>query len=148
MGRDGRHIKQLTESDWEQLLHELQDAQTLDAFRELKGKALLDAKFDTSSRDVKDIKCLFNAIQVNQIGATSKSKILHLLSPELFVMWDEKIRKDHYQDTTEGYIEFLKTMRNCAEKIMRETTKSVDEFVDEVYRKLPGEDGEHRKTLA
>lgn len=142
-GEMGRHIKQLTESDWEELLHNLQDAQK--AFKGLKGKTLLNADFDALSDF---IKCLFKAMEVNHVGATSKSKILHLLNPELFVMWDDRIRKEgRYQNTAEGYIKFLKTMKSCAEKIVGETGKSPIEFIDAVYRELQ-DLNTHRKTLA
>ena len=54
--------------------------------------------------------------RISSIKATSASKILHILRPELFVMWDNEISR-HYQQNSdmgkgeESYVHFLRRMQ-------------------------------------
>jgi hypothetical protein len=84
-------------------------------------------------------------------GATAISKILHLLNPEIFVIWDTSIRKKYEKKnplighTPEGYLEFLKTtqkeileaLNDCHE----ETGKGLAEIEQEIRSK-------YQKTMA
>lgn len=58
--------------------------------------------------------------KIRNFGLTSVSKLMHVMNPELFVMWDRKIF-EHYReennritDTGKGYVEFLKEMKKLA----------------------------------
>jgi len=85
-------------------------------------------------------------------GVTSTPKILHLLNPEMFVMWDEDIRKNYKEkngrigDTPEGYLEFLNEAQNelmeTLEDRRRITARGLDEIEREIRRKYKN------KTLA
>ena len=59
-------------------------------------------------------------------GATGASKVLHLLNPRLFAMWDDSIRKNYQINAPDenGYLRFLKMakeeiaelVKDCAER--------------------------------
>jgi len=55
---------------------------------------------------------LFNRM-AKIVGFTGASKVLHLLAPSFFMMWDDKIR-EHYGVGADGdgYYEFLRKMRD------------------------------------
>jgi len=54
----------------------------------------------------------YSTLSTCGFGPTATSKILHLIHPPSFVMWDMKIRK-HYKnrESSKGYAVFLDTMR-------------------------------------
>jgi len=76
---------------------------------------------------------------------TTISKTLHLLNPEIFVMWDKDIRKGYkkknsrIRNNPEGYLEFLKEtqklIRNALNDCKRETGKELDEIETEIRSK-------------
>jgi hypothetical protein len=78
--------------------------------------------------------------------------MLHLLNPEIFVMWDDAIRKDYkkknsgIRDSSEGYLEFLKEiqreLKETLEDRQRESGKGLDEVEQETCHKYKN------KTLA
>lgn len=96
----------------------------IDKWYKEEGKKLLDSLRDPlSETDLNSdnvcgiITHLYNGLSgIKSIKATSASKILHILRPELFVMWDNEISK-HYQPNSnmdkgaESYIQFLKRMQ-------------------------------------
>ncbi|MEM2111374.1 MAG: hypothetical protein QXX08_05800 [Candidatus Bathyarchaeia archaeon] len=74
----------------EQLTEQLRKSN--EVFRKLRGKSLLGINFD-DKKTVDAIKEAYNSAKAKYIGAGAISKVLHLLNPELFVMWDGDIRK-------------------------------------------------------
>jgi hypothetical protein len=99
-----------------------------------KKIATLDARIDpfrknnlfsSQLEDLKDfIVKLFDEIrqtefkntkgEPNNIGTTAASKILHLICPDFFIMWDSKIRAEYRKDKADGenYFEFLREMKS------------------------------------
>ncbi|MCW4046400.1 MAG: hypothetical protein NWE99_02405 [Candidatus Bathyarchaeota archaeon] len=85
-------------------------------------------------------------------GPTVISKVLHLLNPELFVMWDANIRKAYQiknrqvNEFPEGYLEFLKETQSEVKEAFcdyqRESGKDFDEIEQEIRGKFKN------KTLA
>ena len=65
----------------------------------------------------------YNRIQrIKNLGPTATSKLLHVLVPELFVMWDTEIlkyygRNPKISDSGKGYCIFLKEMKSMANEI-------------------------------
>lgn len=66
-----------------------------------------------------------------RFGPTAISKLLHIINPDLFVMWDGKIRDDYtknknskIRDSGEGYFTFLEEMRKIAKEIIDDFRKS------------------------
>lgn len=63
------------------------------------------------ARKIKKIyKSLSDFEGIKYVGAT---KIMHLMCPDFFVMWDTKIRKEYECSTSpDGYLKFMKTMQS------------------------------------
>ena len=78
--------------------------------------------------------------KVKRIGPTAASKVLHLLCPDLFMMWDSKIRIKYGQrGVGADYFEFLKQMKHLGvevkaaiqhleRKYVRRPTKLLDQY--------------------
>jgi hypothetical protein len=140
--------------NWEQLTEQLRNSKEL--FQKLQGKSLLDINFDDEG--VADtIKGAYESARVKYIGATAISKILHLFNPELFVMWDEDIRRRKYkvEGSASGYLKFLKQVKKELEEAVEEEAKrtgeSEKEIVERICKELPSKklgQGYDRKTLA
>lgn len=93
----------------------------------IKEKLGVLKKYSISNVDFSDkniiaaINTIYSDIDsVKYIASTITSKILAVLLPDLFVMWDKAIRdyyfnkKENYEYKSEDYIEFLKIMQNRA----------------------------------
>lgn len=87
-------------------------------FNNLDFSFFKDKRFETvdlSDREiVEKIKKIYSSLSqfegVKYVGAT---KIMHLMNPILFVMWDKKIIEHYKAETTpEGYVDFMKLMQN------------------------------------
>jgi hypothetical protein len=76
------------------------------------------------------------------IGPTAVSKILHLLNPRLFVMWDKKIRGIIYENTPESYTKFLIKQRETIERAL-ELENVCIKSDDEVAKLLRSRLSEH-----
>jgi hypothetical protein len=74
---------------------------------------------DIKDEDYETINECYCSIEIEGIGPTGKSKILHILKPKLFMAWDTEIanRYDYDQDAN-GYVDFIKKMKDFAETIM------------------------------
>lgn len=64
-------------------------------------------------------RCYEQLNECHNIGATITGKILHILNPELFVMWDKSIRahfrrSNGIEESSEGYMAFLELMNQDA----------------------------------
>lgn len=122
-------------------------------FAKLRGKRFLNIKFNDENVS-SAIKNIYRKIDlIPQLGGrTCEPKILHLLNPEIFVMWDEAIEKNYkrknsrIRDSPEGYLEFLKEaqkeLREALEDHQKETGKGLDEIEEEIQHKYKN------KTLA
>ena len=71
---------------------------------------------------------LFGKISaVKHVGPTGASKILHLLKPNVFVMWDQEIRRQYgVSDNEEGYLEFLAEMKSLLKELLDEYGRRYD----------------------
>ena len=79
-----------------------------------------DAELPEMNKKIKDIIIeLFDEFS-NVLGSTGASKALHLLIPNIFIMWDTKIR-EYYKlgDSASDYLQFLKTMQRVLNDILR-----------------------------
>lgn len=99
----------------------------IDRWYNSDGKELLNAlhfKFleadfdDTNTRE--NVSGLYDSLyRINFIKDTSASKILHIIRPDLFVIWDNEIRKHYLKEAKEqkettgskAYLFFLKKMQ-------------------------------------
>lgn len=80
-------------------------------FERLKNERFEIANFDKLKNDITFIYNKLNSI----VKQTGTSKIMYFKNPNLFVMWDTKIREMYkipqIKTTAEMYIDFLKTMQ-------------------------------------
>jgi hypothetical protein len=101
-------------------------------FNHLKHFNLLNINFDISNKEIVDI--FQNARKSEGLGPTGVSKVLSILNPQLFVMWDKEIC-DHYHSlhrmrgqyhqkaSGECYFEFLKDMQHEANEFITYSSK-------------------------
>lgn len=89
-------------------------------------KVHLDVLHDTSLRDADiqglsgKIKRIFDGLEPT-VGSTGASKIIHMIKPKFFVMWDRDIRKDfgYRYGLSNEYLTFMKRMQEEAENVVK-----------------------------
>ena len=138
-GRMGRNVER-EDFNWSKLVEAIKNQkQNLDRLNE---ERLLSVRFEKVANNVKEI---YDGLKVKHLGPTGISKILHLLNPELFVMWDEDIRRKisnrPFSGSSKGYLEFLKWIQSE----LIEATKGMN--VEEIRNRADGEYID-KKTLA
>jgi hypothetical protein len=110
---------------------------------------------DFNDRNVSTtIKNIFSRIRsIPYIGGhTSTPKIMHLLDPEIFVMWDKDIRETYNErnnritDSSSGYLEFLKEIQKELRQSFRARQKEIGRSLDEIEKEIRSKYG--NKTLA
>jgi len=71
-----------------------------------------------------------------EVGSTAASKAFHLTCPDLFVMWDGKIRTEYGMHNGGGkdYFEFLRMMKDLWKKLKPEIDKLQQEYGDRATR--------------
>jgi len=100
-------------------------------FNKFEGKKLRTTNFEDFEKEINEIYNVLSS-QVKSVGAT---KIMHIRKPELFIMWDRRIR-EYYglrDDSAQTYIKFLKQMQNKFKNIKvdeekRTFAKAIDEY--------------------
>jgi len=87
----------------------------MDIFNILKEKSLDDVNFDETENLIGKIYSKLLSI----LGPTGASKALHLMNKNLFMMWDDRIRKGYKTGTDErSYIIFMKEMQSIANEVI------------------------------
>ncbi len=137
--------------EWEKLGRMLRGLEK--EFKQLRGKKLLTINFDEESIS-SSIRAIYRELDsIPYIGSpTAISKILHLLNPEIFVMWDNDIREmykkknKHIRDTPEGYLEFLKETQKELKEAFEERQKQTGKNFNEIEQEIRGR--YKNKTLA
>jgi hypothetical protein len=130
--------------DWKKLGETLRSLEK--EFALLRDKKFLNIDFndETLSHAIKTIYGKLDPIPY--LGSpTTISKILHLLNPEIFVMWDNAIVNFYHEIdpdvdySASEYLEFLKLTQKTVivtlSKFERETEKSLDNIEAELRRK-------------
>ena len=100
-------------------------------FGRFEGKEFRNIDFDKFSKEIAEI---YNTLS-NQIKSVGATKIMHLRSTKVFVLWDRRIR-EYYgfkDDSAESYIKFLKLMQEKFKNIKfadedRTFAKAIDEY--------------------
>ena len=71
--------------------------------------------------------------RTKRVGPTATAKVLHLIVPDLFMIWDRKIRVDYcLGDSGREYVQFLLNMQNWIKKL-----SSILEKMQKDYGKSP-----------
>lgn len=98
-------------------------------FNKLKafqGKSLEKEDIEKWEKDIKEIYQDIRKI----VGPTSASKILHLICPDFFPLWDSNIRKQAgVGDKEKGYYEFMKESKGFLDRyadVLSELAESYD----------------------
>ncbi len=122
-------------------------------FAEIRNKRFLTIDFNDEkiSNAVKTIYSKLDPLRC--FGSpTTISKVLHLLNPEIFVMWDSGIRKmyrtkdAHVRETPEGYLKFLRDVQKDLLEALNDETRTTGMTLDQVERET--RDRYKGKTIA
>jgi hypothetical protein len=112
----------------------------------LRGRRLenLDLNDEVLSQAIKNVFQIFSSKE--SIKSTGASKILHLLNPHIFMMWDERIRKAYHvlhtghnlNNVAECYLQFLKQSQEIVREVLRGMSEDEIwsrhlEFLDRVF---------------
>ena len=87
---------------------------------------------ELNEEDVEKIGDIFSFFSSKKsIEFTGASKVLHIINPDLFMMWDSKIRnayhklhRDKNHEIKQCYIEFLQQSQEIVRELLRSTTES------------------------
>lgn len=90
-------------------------------FKALRSKSFLHVNFEDKEISENIQKVYRELSKIKHVGPTAVSKILHLINPEIFVMWDEKIR-DMYnvRGSAKGYLKFLSKNQRLLKDVFNE----------------------------
>ena len=116
-------------------------------FAKLQGKRFVAIDFDKEPFSTA-IPTIYGKLKMfpKLGGSTNVSKVIHLLNPEVFVMWDSYIRTTYHRKNKrinefhEGYLEFLKEMQ-------KEIMEALTERQEETGRDLEENEKELRKKF-
>lgn len=80
-------------------------------------------------------ECFEHFMRIDRVGPTGVSKALHVLMPNLFVMWDDRIRSAYRcagNGSEDGYLKFLQLMQGAAssleESVWGNVCRQCDDF--------------------
>ena len=110
-----------------------------------KSYRLEEVSFDSLVDHLDDIKNVFRRIAsvragAKTVGATATSKILHLVNPRLFMMYDRNIRHGYgYSDDEVGYGRFVRYMKSFADALIHEYSSARNIPVNSVFSSLVSE---------
>ncbi|MEM2777060.1 MAG: hypothetical protein QXU83_07340 [Candidatus Bathyarchaeia archaeon] len=101
---------------------------TLESFKNERLE-LLVLEDDLTKEKIKT--AFFNFSSKKSIGSTGASKILHIINPHVFMMWDTNIRnsyhklhkKNHKTGDEECYFEFLKQCQEIVRAILKQKSE-------------------------
>ena len=118
----------------------------------LKGKTILDVCLDEGTRELicRSFKVLAGCNRKGRNEATGASKILHIINPELFVMWDGAIRGGYgFGGKYEGeqYVDFLRRTQRLANYAICQIEKECGIPREEAIKLLKCERHTLAKTL-
>jgi len=97
----------------------------------LKKETFKNINFDKYSEEIKKSFRLLSAIK--GVQKTGASKVLHLLFPKIFVMWDGYIRRYYgfKKGNESDYLNFLKLMQKKFPNLKKYKGRSVPKLIDE-----------------
>ena len=114
---------------------------------ELNAETLLNIDLNDKSCSIDELydtllnsKWKSNLGRTKRVGPTTTAKVLHLALPNLFMIWDRRIREYYeFKDTGSEYFRFLeimqdwnqklfKTINSLQEKYGKSSTKLIDEY--------------------
>lgn len=129
-GLMARVTGRLKKEDWGKLENKLQNiCNTLDKFKKSKLEECKESDIYKWESEIK--KCYETLDEIENIGPTSISKILHLLCPNFFPLLDDAIRgKSGIAGSSEGYYKFMIGIK----KFLKKYDSTISELTNN-YRK-------------
>lgn len=119
--------------------------ETIKRLEELPS-SLLELDFN-DAQTIENITTLFTSLDgLTRINDTGFSKILHIIKPGLFVMWDNEIRKHYLKDFqgkknkagSKAYLFFIQRMREIAIPICKENENIASDLSMKLKRLYEG----------
>ena len=103
-------------------------------FKQLEGQNFQNAKFDEIGSVLKELYSRFS--KVKGVEYTGGSKVMHLLNPRLFLIWDAAMR-DHYNfdgRNAEDYLKYHNLIQQMVQNIKwDDQTKTLPRAIDEYH---------------
>lgn len=100
----------LKQFDVDTFEHKIRELDPL--FSKIKKKNFRNIDFDSRANDIKHV---FNVLsKIKGIEKTGAPKLMHLKAPNVFVMWDSRIRNKYSlkNGDAQDYLDFLKNMQH------------------------------------
>ena len=142
----------------EQLLPVLREF--LPSLNKLHGNTILDVCLDEAieGKSIADVICssfkgIANCGPANRRNnrpnneTTAASKILHIISPKLFVPWDSAIRSGYGGHKNISYTDFLRRMQRVANYAIKQVEEECDVSREDAIKSLKCEGHTLAKTL-
>jgi len=103
-------------------------------FQTIKHYNLEDLEF--TPKNIESIMKIFDTLSATVLKYTGTTKLMHGMNPNLFVMWDNGIRKHYgFGPNSIGYINFMRLMQEKMQEIVRNHRK--EEIIKETGVSLP-----------
>jgi len=118
-----------------------------------KSHRLEEVSLDSLIADLDAIKDVFRTIAsvragTRTVGATARSKILHLANPRFFMMSDRSIRHGYgYSDDEVGYAKFMRHTKMFADALLREYSLARNIPMNSVFSSLVSECSSRATTI-
>lgn len=99
--------------------------------KKFQNKNFQNINFDNYSKEIKEI---FNDLAcIKGIQKTGAPKLMHLMAPEVFVMWDAYIRKYYgfKKGDADDYLAFLKLMQDHFAYVKSFSGRTAAKLIDE-----------------
>ncbi|MGD0994424.1 MAG: hypothetical protein ABR909_02740 [Candidatus Bathyarchaeia archaeon] len=128
--------------DWKRLADSIRKLEP--EFTVLRNKRFLTPRLFEDKAVFDAIKKIYGELDsIPYLGSpTTLSKILHLLNPEIFVMWDNAIEREyhklnrHIDYSANGYLEFLKDAQKGFLLILSEYHRETGKTIDVIEQEL------------
>ena len=114
-------------------------------FNQLYGKPLLAIDFAEETVRAAVVTIYNQLKQIKHLGPTGIIKILHVLNPEVFILWDQQIRGT-YPATADGYLQFAAAMQCELKEAIQDRQKITGVHFDAIIGDLRQEFS--HKTMA
>lgn len=111
-------------------------------FEKLQGYNLRDIPLENEDIESTIMKIYEKVDSVSWVGPTAASKIMHVINPHLFMMWDVAIRSKkkgygYESGTSNQYIKFMKKMQSMAIRLKTNWEEKKIEIPIKKRRTLP-----------
>ncbi|MCE5299561.1 MAG: hypothetical protein LLG37_01640 [Spirochaetia bacterium] len=105
-------------------------SKTMEMNKKIEGQKLEGCDLDANEGLIMDMYETMSASRL--IKYTGATKLLSLMNPHIFVMWDSFIRKEcHVGQKPQDYVRFLRIMKTACEGLAWDSDKPLAKAIDE-----------------